>query len=114
MQRVSIGYMLIPALKFKPKLTRKSDYVIQTVAEYFEIPKEQLLAKKRTKHLVIARDIIFHTLRYDYSMTLTAIGLIFNRDHTCVIHGIQALQNFIYSKDEAVIKSYNDVKKLLA
>jgi chromosomal replication initiator protein len=59
------------------------------------------------REVVVARHILFHYFRYEMGMKLNQVGLLFDRDHSTVIHGIRKVQEFIdnprYYKQENIL-----------
>lgn len=94
-----MNYIAIPGIKdvyrseSAPVIT--PERIIETVCDYFDLPMESLKGKCRIKELVYARYVIFYFLRKYTSITFKSAGLMFNRDHTTVIHGLQHLSNIM-------------------
>ena len=81
---------------------RYSEEILQTVIEYFNLSSKQVKGKSRKKELVKARWIAMYLIREETNMKLEAIGELFNRDHTTVIHALQSVNdvlNFRYDTD---------------
>ena len=84
-----------------------SKRMIFQVAEFVGCTYEDLIGKWRMREVVIARHIIFHYFRYEMGMRLNQIGVLFERDHSTVIHGVRKVQEFIdnpkYYKQENIL-----------
>lgn len=62
--------------------------LIQTVAQYFDVPIDELLGKSREKRLAMPRQIVMYIMREDLKSSYPAIGQeIGGRDHTTAMHG---------------------------
>jgi|TARA_R100000231_G_scaffold65726_1_gene52853 hypothetical protein len=89
------------------------DSVLNKVCVKYEIKKEDLFAKKRTKDIVRARNIIHNILNEKYKMTLTDIGKIFNQDHTTVLYSIQMKFNGkrYWGLDQTIWQEFDELTK---
>lgn len=81
--------------------------MIFRVSEFVGCTYEDLVGKWRMREVVIARHVLFHYFRYEMGMKLNQIGVLFNRDHSSVIHGIKKVQDYIdnqkYYKQENIL-----------
>ncbi|MBQ7603242.1 MAG: chromosomal replication initiator protein DnaA [Clostridia bacterium] len=62
------------------------DDIIDTVSNYFNIPKDDLVGRKRNKEIVEPRQICIYLMWSMLTIPLATIGQTFNRDHTTIIH----------------------------
>ena len=62
------------------------DDIIDTVSNYFNIPKDDLIGRKRNKEIVEPRQICIYLMWSMLTIPLATIGQTFNRDHTTIIH----------------------------
>ncbi|MDO9555022.1 MAG: chromosomal replication initiator protein DnaA [Atribacterota bacterium] len=68
----------------------------KTVSDYYNIKVNFLLSKKRTKDVVLARQVAIFLSRELTDMSLTSIGDSFGRrDHTTIIHSYNKIKNKI-------------------
>jgi len=68
----------------------------KTVANYYNIKVNSLLSKKRTKDIVLARQVAVYLSRELTDMSLTLIGGAFGgKDHTTIIHSYGKIKNKI-------------------
>jgi chromosomal replication initiator protein len=68
----------------------------KTVADYYNIKVNSLLSKKRTKDIVLARQVAVYLSRELTDMSLTLIGGAFGgKDHTTIIHSYGKIKNKI-------------------
>ena len=85
------------------------DKIFAAVYKKFDIPKEELIGKKRTKEIAKIRHITIYLIREITEISLPHIGKIFNRDHATVLSSIdvvkkQILADPIYAADIETIK----------
>ncbi len=63
------------------------EYIIDVVSKFFNVPKEQLVGKKKTKDIVEPRQIAIYVINELLGLPLMAIGQLFGgRDHTTIMH----------------------------
>lgn len=75
--------------------------VQRVVSDYFDITVEELKDKTRKKEIVIARQIAMYFAKEYTGFSLKSIGYHFGgRDHSTVIHAIQAVTEMIQEKRE--------------
>ena len=75
--------------------------VQKAVTEYYTIKINSLLSKKRTKDVVLARQVAIYLSRELTDLSLTSIGEAFGRrDHTTIIHSCAKIKNKI-EKDKS-------------
>ena len=84
--------------------------IILAVCAYYNVPKIDLLSKRRNSHLTIARHVAFYLARKHTLMSQPMIGKFMKRDHTSVIHGVrkianQALTDPILAEDIKIIET---------
>ena len=60
--------------------------IIDVVSNYFNIPKDDLVGRKRNKEIVEPRQICIYLMWSLLTIPLATIGQTFNRDHTTIIH----------------------------
>ena len=69
--------------------------IIKAVCNYFKLNREQLLGTKRNSHIVKPRKIAMYLMRTYSMLTLEAIGVIFNKNHSTVLHACQNVEDNI-------------------
>jgi chromosomal replication initiator protein len=77
-------------------MTCKQDIkqLLRTVAEYFSIPPEELINKKRDRKTTLARHVAIYLLREGYNCSLTEIGKeLGGRNHATILHGYEKIAN---------------------
>ena len=62
------------------------DKIVDAVCKYFDIPRDDLVGRKRNKEIVEPRQICIYLMWSLLTIPLSAIGQVFNRDHTTIIH----------------------------
>jgi len=71
-----------------------SDLIIREVHKYYHIPIEEILGRKRTKELVIPRQITMYLLRHECNLSFPEIGReIGGKDHSTVMHGCDKIES---------------------
>lgn len=75
--------------------------IIDTVAEHFNVSKEDITSKKRNSEFVMPRQIIMYLCRELTDTSLTNIGkLLSKKDHTTVLHGINKITAELQNNEE--------------
>ncbi|MDZ7293375.1 chromosomal replication initiator protein DnaA [Mycoplasmopsis pulmonis] len=74
--------------------------IIEHVANYYKLPKHELISKSRKSNLVVARDMAIYLIREDLNYSFSRIGLIFsNRDHSTIFNSHRKISQSINSHD---------------
>ena len=83
----------------------KQDYkiieIINSILRTFQITRDELVGKRRTRRLVRARHYTCYMLRKQTNLSYTEIGRIFNRHHSSIIHGVQKVGRELNEKNNA-------------
>lgn len=66
--------------------------IVNSAAEKYGIPADEILGKKRTKEIAWARHMSVYAMRKLTDMSLNDIGKFFNRDHTTVMTSIEKIE----------------------
>lgn len=80
-------------------ITEKQEYitaelVMREVHKYFRIPIEDLLGKKRTKDLVMPRQVTMYLLRHECNLSYPEIGRrMGGKDHSTIMHGCDKIES---------------------
>ena len=70
----------------------RAEQIIEAVSKFYEIEKDKLLGKSRTKEVAEARQIAMYLLRDELNFSYTNIGeRLGGRDHTTVLHAIEKI-----------------------
>ena len=87
--------------------------IINTVCQFYNIPKSDLLGKKKNKELVEPRQICIYLITELMPGPLVTIGQAMGgRDHTTVIHARDKISDLIRT-DPRVATEVNDLKNLI-
>ncbi len=77
------------------------DEIIDSVASFFNINVDALQGRKRTKDIVLPRQLAMHLIREETNESLPQIGAALGgRDHTTVMYGCEKIRNLIETDDE--------------
>ena len=90
-----------------------ADSIIETVCKYFDITRQDIIGKKKSKDVVEPRMIAIYLISEILEMPLVSIGKIFGgRDHTTIMHSRDKISDEI--KTSHKIKSFiSEIKKML-
>jgi chromosomal replication initiator protein len=69
--------------------------ILDETAAYFELSREDLVSKNRSRPLTIARQIGMYLMRECTGLSLIKIGEWFHRDHTTVLYGIGKVEKLM-------------------
>ena len=86
------------------------ELIQEIVAQYFKIKVEALLSKKRTRELVVPRQIAMYLCRELTDISLPQIGSCFGRDHTTVIHACEKISEEL-KKDNKLETTIKDLRQ---
>ena len=86
------------------------EQIIKAVANFFNVPVEDLLTKKRKKEIVEPRQIIVYLLRELLNMSYPYIGEKIGRDHTTAIHAYEKINQEI-NKNSALYQKILLIKE---
>lgn len=81
--------------------------VLDVINDYFDTTTDMLIKKCRKREIVWPRQVAMYFMAYFTQMPLKGIGIIFNKDHTTVIHAVQVVndlqQSDILVKDQITL-----------
>lgn len=77
------------AVKITPEM------IIEKVAEKYKVNPDDLFSKKRTSGISNARHVCIYLIKKLLDQSTTAIGKRFNRDHTTIMHSLEAIETNI-------------------
>lgn len=81
------------------------DYILETIADHFNITVKDIMSSKRNANIAYPRHICFYICRSLTNSTCDEIGnKIGNRHHSTVLHGVEAINKKLEEKDESTIK----------
>ena len=89
------------------------EQIISTVCQYFDITKEDIIGKKKSKDVVEPRMIAIYLISEILEIPLVSIGKIFGgRDHTTIMHSRDKISDQL--KTSHKIQSFvSEIKKML-
>ena len=97
----------------KPRMIT-CDYVMQVVAEYYNLTPAHLTSKSRRREMVVPRQIAIYLTRELTNMSLPQIGTSFgNRDHTTIIQSIDVVTKEMQNTSSETYKHVADLKAMI-
>lgn len=85
--------------------------ILELCSSTFNVEKSVIVGKKRLAKIVIARQFYCYFARKYTNCTLQEIGSFIKKDHATVIHAINSIDNYIYTKDKFIIQKYKEILK---
>lgn len=100
----SLKNRISPALKKKvsPQL------ILEVVATFYGVNKEDLLSKKRRKEFAFPRQVMMFLCRNELDFTYEQIGAFTEKDHSTVMHAVKKIE----STAEHDLKMQDDLREL--
>jgi len=101
--------------KLLTNMTCKQDIklLLRTVADYFDIPPEELVNKKRDRKTTLARHVAIYLMREGYNCSLTEIGKeLGGRNHATILHGYKKIANEL-SSNHSLSNQIAEIKEQL-
>lgn len=87
---------------------------IRAVSDHFAIKKTSLLGAKRSRPIVVPRQILMYLLRVELGLPLQEVGrIVGGRDHTTVMHAVEKISGEL-SKNNAFRNDVLEIKRLLS
>lgn len=86
--------------------------IIDIVCKFYNVKKEELLARKRTKQIAEARQIAMYLITEFINIPLEAVGNIFGKDHSTVLYAKNKVQDDI-KKSKKLDVEINDLKQMI-
>lgn len=87
------------------------DYIINIVADHFDVTVDEISGSKRNSKIVMPRQISMYLCREMIDIPLTSISKFMgNRDHTTIMHGIKKIEENM-KKDEGLANTIEILKK---
>ncbi len=87
-----------------------SDYIIEVVSNHYHVNPSEVMSKRRSRNILIPRQISQYLIRDMIGMTFDGIGEIFNQDHSTVMHSVEKLESSL-SEDEELKKAVDTLIK---
>ena len=90
----------------------QADDIISCVCNFYKVSKADLLSKKKTKEIVLARQVGMYLVLEMMSLPQLTVGKIFGRDHATVIYARDKITEQM-EIDRKLSVEVNDIKKML-
>lgn len=93
----------------------KQQMIFDHMEKRFGVTKKQLLGKSRRAEIVKYRHVAMYLMREDCTMTFTEIGMIFQKDHSTIVHAHDKIKKLVLTGDlETVLHTgRSDQKKYI-
>ncbi|MBR3862260.1 MAG: chromosomal replication initiator protein DnaA, partial [Clostridia bacterium] len=86
------------------------DKIFAAVYKKFDIPKEEIVGKKRTKEIAKVRHITIYLIREITEMSYPNIGKLFERDHATIMSSLEVVKKSI-AADPLLAADIENIKK---
>ena len=86
--------------------------IIDSVCKFYNLKKDELLAKKRTKEIAQCRQIAMYLISEMLSMPLEAVGNIFGKNHATVIYAKSKITEDM-AKNKKFATEINDIRQMV-
>jgi chromosomal replication initiator protein len=87
------------------------DEIIDLVAEYYKLTKYDLIGERRSRDIMIPRQICIYLLKKEFNFSFEKIGEEFGgRNHTTAMHAYNKIVKDI-KKDQKLVRDINAIKK---
>lgn len=107
LERASISADYVRGLIARGALGRHGpitfDEIAQAVCDRYGLSVQQLLSRRRTKHVAVPRQVAMYLCRRLLDASYPRIGDLFGRDHTTALHGVRTISTRI--KEDAGLQS---------
>jgi len=90
----------------------KTENILDIVCKYYNVNKNELKAKKRTKEIANARQVCMYLISEYISLPLSSIGAIFGKDHATVIYAKSKVEQDMKKNKKFEIE-INDLKSMI-
>lgn len=89
--------------------------IMEVVSRYYNISVSEILSNRRSKDIIVPRQIAMYLCRYVINMTFPKIGEVFGgKDHTTVIHACNKVSSDLSSSNSEFVADVEEIKKRLA
>lgn len=97
----------------QPHRQIEPEYIIARVAEFYGVPTQDLLGRRRSREIAMARQIAMYLIRELTSLSLPQIGRAMgDRDHTTVLYAVDKIAA-LFEKDDALRRQLLEIKSEL-
>tara|TARA_R100000152_G_C6592731_1_gene52630 strand:+ start:45 stop:383 length:339 start_codon:yes stop_codon:yes gene_type:complete len=91
---------------------RIADEAVQTTSKQYGFTLAELREDNRRRTYSDMRSMLMHILRTNTGLSLTEIGFVFSRDHSCVIHNVKKVDDLLKT-DDGFLMRYEHIKKYM-
>ena len=77
----------------RKSLTSKK--IIDKVCKFYNVSRDDILSKSRTKDINHARQVACYLMKYQIKMSFPQIGKEFSRDHTTIMNGVSKIEKSV-------------------
>lgn len=102
-----------PATEFTPVPMGQMARILKMAAEYFGLTPDQIRNQRRSRNLIIARQVVMYLCDQLTSKSLPEIGKFLGRDHTTILHGARQIETAVERGDKQIIAHVNILKNCL-
>jgi chromosomal replication initiator protein len=96
----------------KGKRKVEVDFIVDQVARNLEVNLDDMYSRTRRQKVVMARDFAMHFIKkFCPYLSYSAIGKMFRRDHSTVLHSRDKMESYLFYDEYAV--KYNEIDDLL-
>ena len=89
------------------------DSIVDVTCSYFNIKKQEVIGKKKLKHIVMARQIAIYLINDLLGVPLATIGSYFGgRDHTTIIYARDKIEE-LSKTDNMIATQIKDIKNMI-
>ena len=87
------------------------DHLIESVSDYYTIPKSDVLGESRTRECILPRQVIMYLAKTKLKMSLVKIGkVVGNRNHTTVMNAVDKMDKQI-KNDRQLLRDVNAIAR---
>ena len=90
----------------------QAEDIINCVCNFYKVEKKELLSKKKTKEIALARQVSMYLVLDMMSLPQLTVGKIFGRDHATVIYTRDKISEQMEADNKLSVE-INDIKKMI-
>ena len=87
-------------------------YIIECVCKFYNLKKDEILARKRTKEIALARQVAMFLILEILGLPQDAVGAIFGKNHSTVIYARDTISDMM-KKDKKFSTEIEDLKAMI-
>jgi chromosomal replication initiator protein len=85
--------------------------IIKVISTQLNVNHNDVIGDRRYKTIVYGRHLSMYYIRKKTKLSEAEIGKYFNRDHSTINHACKVINNYIYTKDNVVLKDIQILNK---